>query len=55
MEHEISAYYDNLRRTSSGLPSPVLECSCGDALATGDSWEDAGREMDDHLAEIGSG
>lgn len=40
------------------LPGPrqtaILECLCGEEI-TGqtDSWEDAGREMDEHLKTVG--
>ncbi len=30
---------------------PVMECLCGFSTGRCDSWEDAGREFDDHLAE----
>jgi len=44
-EHSIFAFYSN-------MPGPemsrVLQCSCGfDARAK--TWEDAGREMDEHI------
>lgn len=44
-EHGITAaYYDALLKES------VLECPCG-FQARGDTWEEAGAELDDHLGD----
>lgn len=48
--HEITALYDNLRTTPQGRNSPTLDCSCGRSFSA-DSWEEAGRDMDEHLEE----
>ena len=53
VEHEVSAHYDNLRITRDGRNSPTLECSCGEALCTDDTWAGAGQQMDEHLEEVG--
>jgi hypothetical protein len=47
-EHNVEGIYYRNR----GLPEldRVIECSCG-FVATGDTWEDAGREYDQHLEE----
>ena len=31
---------------------PVLECLCGWSTSRADSWEDAGRELDEHLKGV---
>jgi hypothetical protein len=51
---EVTAYYDNLRVTRSGGNSPTLDCSCGKSFSA-DSWEEAGADLDEHLAEAAGG
>lgn len=53
-EHEVDAMY-----TNSGDPTigyiPWIGCSCGwDTGRSADSWETAGAQYDDHLAEAPS-
>lgn len=52
--HEVSAYYDNLRVTRAGGNSPTLDCSCGRSFSA-DFWEEAGSDMDEHLADVAEG
>jgi hypothetical protein len=49
-DHEVAAYYDNLRVTVSGKNSPTLDCSCGRSFSA-DSWEEVGRDYDEHLED----
>lgn len=47
-EHGIDeAFYSNVPRLR-----PVLVCLCGDAFV-GDSWEDVGFQLDEHLKNVG--
>lgn len=49
-EHGIgAAYYSNLP-----TPTSVLECLCG-YQARGETWEEAGSDLDEHLEQGGMG
>ena len=45
-EHLLDVYYSDLGRVC------TIECSCG-CIARGQSWEEAGAGMDDHMEGLG--
>lgn len=52
-EHKIGAVYSlQFDGTPYGKHMPVLDCSCGYWTCRCDTWEEAGRMMDNHLDEV---
>ena len=53
VEHGISGgFYDNMARLAFGSGGQRLICLCGsNTSGTGNTWEEAGAELDAHLKE----
>lgn len=54
VEHGVEeAFYNNIAHQMFGHPCPQLVCLCGFTTEhSNESWQSAGEDMDEHLAEV---